>query len=63
MIDKLGTACLWLAGLSVPCFIFGYSRLGFILLGICGIFFLLILGFFVFGTFLASKFLKHIPHR
>ena len=49
--------------ISVFCFIFGYSRLGFVLLGICGIIFLLILGFFVFGTFVASKLLKHIPHR
>ena len=63
MIDKLTTACLWLVGLSIPCFIFGYRRLGFVLIGVCGIILLLILAAFVFGAVISAKILKRIPHR
>ena len=50
-------------GLSVPCFIFGCSGLGFILLGICGIIMFLIYAAFVVGSVIVAKFLRHIPHR
>ena len=54
---------LCFAGLSVPCFIFGFSGLGFALLGICGIIMLLIFAAFVVVTVFMTKILKHIPHR
>lgn len=49
--------------LSVPCFIFGYSGLGFILLGVSAVIVLLILAAFFFGAVVAAKILKNIPHR
>lgn len=54
---------LCFAGLSILCFIFGCSGLGFILLGICGIVMFLIFAAFVVGSVVIAKILKHIPHR
>ena len=50
-------------GLSVPCFIFGCSGLGFILIGICGIIMFLIFAAFVVWSVFVAKILNHIPHR
>lgn len=63
LVNGATNVALCFLGLSFLCFIFGYSELGFALLGICGIFFLLILAAFVFGAVVTAKMLKHIPHR
>ena len=56
-------AAICLVVLSVPCFIFGFSTLGFILLGVCGAIILLTLVAFAIGAVVVAKILKRIPHR
>ena len=56
-------AAICLVMLSVPCFIFGFSTLGFVLLGVCGAIILLTLAAFAIGALVVAEILKRIPHR